>query len=630
MSFSLSVAALLALSPVARFGKGQVGPIRAESATVVVNEVPILSLQTSLAGLTPDRRAEALAKRIGEITPGVRIWVKGQSTKKVVRRRRKRHVIEVPLPGRLLMGGDQVLLEVSPTEAKAQGSTPSEVAKKWAYELQAALALPPLKLSAKSLQIPLGGTGAVGLIGRAVAGAQVTTSDPNVAKIDRKTGTLVFTGGAVGTTTITIQGETGTETLSVRVQPYAASFPQYLNATVVGSPATADVVTDVVGGVVRTALSAQPERKLQIVVPTDVRVPVGESRTVTVKVKATAPDAFPAEGVAMVKVTNPGISNRDEAELWYCNEPENIKMPQSLFRGELLPEHPVRMLYHHINESPQTLYLAVDIHNPSDVPARVMLIPGDAPPDKNPVRAGLRAAEPFFQAWMTGSGEVVTIPPHSRLPLSFRRLGKSECGSGLAYLRLLPSGPERLVVQADARPATLLGEPWLTALNSATPWREVGTPALETNAAVGELSDLVFPRPFSDENVEYQVGGRFAFGRIGQKPIPRKTKGDPLQGNFGVIYRINCTAQNPTNKPTDVEVVFDASAGYSGALFVVDGVLRRLPLMQPKTEYQLARFRLAPGERKSVRLITIPLSGSSYPATVAVRPVDGIKATTSR
>jgi len=522
------------------------------------------------------------------------------------------------------MGDDRVLLEISPAEAKSQSSSANGLAVQWAGALHAALILPPLKLEAKTVKVPVGGQTTIGLVGSEAGKATISSSDAAILTVGHHTGTIVLKGGSRGTVTVTIQGAQSVETMSIKVEPYAAKFPQNLTVNVVGAPAAADMVAAVVEGGVKTSLVTEQNRDLKVTAPKDVRVPVGEVRTIPVRVRVTAPDSFPAEGLAIVRVVNAGLSPREESELWYCNEPESLKGPSILFRGEIRAERPVRMLYHHINDSPQTLYLDVEIHNPSDVPARLVLIPGDSRPDTNAVRAGLQAAEPFFQAYLTGSGEVVTIPPHSRIPLSFRRLGKAECGSGLAYLRLLPDGPEKLVVHADARPAAPLSEPWSSAAGSPTPWRETGALADAAPIVSGELSDLVFPNPFSEDSVEYQVGGKFAFGRIGQKPIPRKTKGDPLQGNFGVIYRINATATNPTDRPVDVEVVFDASAGYSGALFVIDGVLRRLPLMQPKAEYQLARFRLAPGAKKVVRLMTIPLSGSSYPATVVIRPVDDI------
>jgi hypothetical protein len=75
-----------------------------------------------------------------------------------------------------------------------------------------------------------------------------------------------------------------------------------------------------------------------------------------------------------------------------------------------------------------------------------------------------------------------------------------------------------------------------------------------------------------------------------------------------------------------LECVFEASAGYSGALFVVNGEYIRTPLLQPKQEIQIAKVRLEPGGSKTYIVLTVPLSGSSYPATLAFRPVDNAAA----
>ncbi|RYG49697.1 hypothetical protein EON79_00490 [bacterium] len=331
--------------------------------------------------------------------------------------------------------------------------------------------------------------------------------------------------------------------------------------------------------------------------------------------------AFPRVGTADVVVRNVGVGSRKDAELWYCNEPENIRQAGPLFSAALHKETPVRMLYHHINDSAYPLYLRVQVVNDSDTAARVMVIPGDSDPDKNPVRAGLKAAAQYFRALGAYSGEIVTIPARSTMPISLRRLAPQETASGLCMLRLI-DGPNQLLVRTDAWPPFQLDRRWSAAIDSPTPWREVGTnPINDYDRAPSELSPHIYPDPFKDETVRYEVGGRYGFVRIGQRPISRSDKTKKLDGNFGVIYNIKADVENKTPDSTEIEVIFEASAGYSGALFVVDGTFVETPLLQPKAEYRIARFRLQPGESKKLDIFTIPLSGSSYPATVTVRPV---------
>jgi hypothetical protein len=69
-----------------------------------------------------------------------------------------------------------------------------------------------------------------------------------------------------------------------------------------------------------------------------------------------------------------------------------------------------------------------------------------------------------------------------------------------------------------------------------------------------------------------------------------------------------------------VDVVFEASAGYSGALFIVNGDYRVTPLLQPKDEAVIGKFHLAPGALQKFVITTMPVSGGSYPVTITIRP----------
>jgi hypothetical protein len=55
-------------------------------------------------------------------------------------------------------------------------------------------------------------------------------------------------------------------------------------------------------------------------------------------------------------------------------------------------------------------------------------------------------------------------------------------------------------------------------------------------------------------------------------------------------------------------------------VFIIDGAVVEAEAVSPPVEAALATFRLQPGERRAVRVETIPVGGSSYPARVIVRP----------
>jgi len=217
---------------------------------------------------------------------------------------------------------------------------------------------------------------------------------------------------------------------------------------------------------------------------------------------------------------------------------------------------------------------------------------------------------------------VLTVPPKTRIPLALRRLAPQETMSGLCSLWLLEDGPSKLEVRVQAhapltQAALLAGQ-----FQSETPWRHVSPSPLDPKAVEGVEFEHVYPNPFRNAQLAYLVGGKYGFVRIGEKAISRADQNGSLSGNFGVLYRIEVAADNPTEVTSDLELLFEASAGYSGALFVLNGGVMRTPLLQPKTSARILRIKLEPGQTKRFDLYTMPLSGSSYPATVILRPVE--------
>ena len=219
------------------------------------------------------------------------------------------------------------------------------------------------------------------------------------------------------------------------------------------------------------------------------------------------------------------------------------------------------MLYHHINQMSSPLLVMVEAINHSELPAQLMVIPGDSKPDLNPVLAGVQAADQFMKGWSLSSGEVITIPPKSRIPIAFRRISTGQTMSGLCYLRLLDDGPDQIAIRTEAKNAYQLDARWTAASQSGTPWRHVNAQRINGSDIVTAMPSIhIYPNPYKVEEGVYQVGGKYAFFRIGEVPIARADKLDKLSGNFGVTYTINARMENPTAEASKVEVVFEASA----------------------------------------------------------------------
>jgi hypothetical protein len=569
---------------------------------VVVNGVEVFRIRASVGGIRPATRATIVAAALAS-----------SDEDEVVR-------IEKGEAAYSIFVGDVRCMDVTKADAKAGKSTMAGLARVWASEISAALRLPPVKVASGSVELPVGGSRVVKLVGSGLRSAQVGVNG------DRVSARLVENGVevkalALGASSVVIDAGGYVEAINVTVRPYAADFPQTLVAEVVGSPAAQSAVSGAIETALKTHLKAHPLARLTYKIPNASRLPIGEARTVVVPVKASAPETFAASGKVNVLVRNVPVNRTPDAELWYSNNPETVRKAQPLFSATLESARPARLLYHHVNATDYPLFLRVQLVNNSDEAAKVVVMPGDTPPDKNPVRAGLVAAQQYFQAWISGSGEVVSVPPRSTLPITLRRLGPGQTSSGLCGVRLI-DGPASVLVRTDAYPPFPLDRKWESALTSTTPWREVGCPPITMfDSAPYTLSEHVYPNPQKLETVRYVVGGRYGFVRIGQRAIIRQDQNSRLEGNFGVIYNIKGEVVNPTDKPTQIEVVFEASAGYSGGLFALDGSLIRTNLLQPKAESQITKFSVPPGGSKSFEMFTIPLSGSSYPATITVRPI---------
>ncbi|MFZ4508349.1 MAG: hypothetical protein ACOYON_11710 [Fimbriimonas sp.] len=574
----------------------------ADGNKVIVNRQSTLAFQRSGSGLSPTGRAAALARNLG----------RGNTWPVTVRRTKR--------TAKIIVGG-RVLVVVSREDAAAERTTASILANRWASALRSALSLPALKLGAEGLTLPPAATRAISLVGSKARYAQFQVSPPGALLVTPNDRGFELKTVATGESTVEITAGEASVRLVVSVLPYAAVLPQQVTASVTGAPADESTVRGSIQGALNLQLVGQPEVRWHADLPTGLKVPSAEARSFNIRVRAEAPNSFPVQGTVTALVRNVPVGGMRESELWYCNNPENIRRSGPLFAAKLKKASPVRLLYHHVNGTTQALVLRVQLVNDTDQEAKIAITPGDSEPDRNPVLAGFRAGDQFVRSWVTGSGEIYTIPPHSVLPVSVRRISPGETASGLCSLRLI-DGPDELDLRTDSIPPFPTDRRWANALLSSAPWREISTrPIQEIDLISDPLTRHTYPNPFREEEATYKVGGRHSFIRIGQKPIPSTDNAGRLDGNFGVIYQIRATAQNPTPEPADVEVVFEASAGYTGGLFFVDGKYVKTRLLQPKGEQSVARFRLAPGASRTLRILTLPLSGGSYPVTLTVRAV---------
>jgi hypothetical protein len=521
-----------------------------------------------------------------------------------------------------IISGDRTIVVVDSGEAGAQHQAPESLGTTWLGNIRTALRLPPIQIAKSEVKLPLDGRMRITTLGSQVDETLLENSDPAVVTAMHKRDALYIRAVALGHSTITLRGPTTDQKLQVDVEPSAATFPQTIEVSVTGDPASVETVQGTVECALRTKLPCLSGADLKFTTPKAHELALEGTATYTTMVSASAPNAFAAEGKVEVEVHNLPLSRREESALWYSNDPEKVTDPANLFAARLEQDVPVRFLYHHMNAGDETLVFEARVLNDTNLPAEVQIIPGDSKPEQNPVLAGLKAGDQFLRNWINNSGEIVTIPPMSEMPISVRHALPKDTVSGLCYLRLLSGGPDGLTVRMDALDPSTIDNQLTAGFKTSKPWHVLGLPKLNDKDSNVRFSHEVYPSPFKIQDISYRVGGKYGFAQIGQRPLESLDTRQKLEGNFGVVYTFHVNVVNPTAQPADVVINFESNAGYSGGFFIVDGRVVRTHLLQPKEEAQIDRFHVDAGESCQVTILTCPLSGGSYPATIAVLAPD--------
>lgn len=587
-------------------------------ASLIINGHPAATLRTFEAGLGPEARIDLVVKRLQALVAA------GLAGGEVTAHKADGKTWGVRARG-------SYLILALPEEAQAQGMSSETLARLWAAAIARQLAQAPLTLSDSGLTIPFGETRTVTVTG-AVAPLSVaaTDSDSHITQSVWVSGrrTLSIRGVSPGRGSIVVSGEGATVSLPVVVMKYAARVAPAVTFTVTGQPsAPIDLVTQAVYGGLARAVDAEPGAQLRLVTTPQIKaaLPVGGQVTVHVPLHIAGPDLLPVEAGAEVTVVNQDLIQRPATALFYSNNPEQVKHGQALFAGRLQPFKPVRLDYHHQNESGGMLVFHAELINGSDAPASVQIISGLSLPGADTVQVGRRAGAAFLKAMDGNQGLVLQIPPHARVPVVTQRFAAGLTVSGIVQMQQIngPLNAVTLRIAADDDQTALaspVGRVLLAALGGsggAPPLPDMPTDYGQA-VPLPPASATIFAAPQINMSANYAVGGRWAYVRIGHTDSLLDETGKlKLFGNYGADYEVSLTLTNPTTAPRIVGLFFAPEAGSAAGVFRVDGgpVLEFSPI-SPPAEPEIARYTLAPGETRAVKLQTIPLNGSSYPLSV--------------
>jgi hypothetical protein len=562
---------------------------------VIINNRTAIRFRTPNAGLTPEQRAAITAQRIKALidqkVDPLSISVTGSRTQARV------------------VAGQSLICIVTAAEARVNKSTPLALGSSWAKNIRSLLSMPPIILSERQITVPLGETRRVAVGGAATGPITVRSDRSEVA-----TGTaasdgryVLITGQQVGQATITVETEGESASILVTVKKYAGNVPATAFAEVTGNPCPPPLLAYAATQAALRSATLEAGSTARIVDTDGINTHLEErmTRQVRVRVAITGPGYLDYTGVCTVEVHNSAMPPDEPQQLFYSNDPERFTRYQELFAGKLEPNKSVRILYHHQNGIGKRARLIVEIVNPRPTPAVYRVFRGVAAPIIDTILVGYIAGAGFLKNHLSNASVIERIPPKSRLVLVSDVLGNMETASGILQVRQM-SGEESYVRVA------------------------VVPPELDTSAQAGwvgaapesfapQLSDHVYAAPWKSLQAEYIVGRQWAFIPIGRHAITSHDAKRRLDGNYGVTYEIKVRVENPTDREKKVQVVFDPAAGIASGIFVIDGSFVSAKYAKPPAEIPLATYRLKPGEVRNVRILTLPLAGSNYPATLVVR-----------
>ena len=621
--FALSLALLAGPAsaqsvPHARVGAQSVATRRGVIARISVNDRPIATLRVAAGGLTPVQRALSVRSRLTGLADA------GLSPKEVGIAPTGGQAWEIRARG-------LPLLLVTPRDGASERQTARTLAGVWARALKTRLADVPLTLSAHQAVIPVGEVRYVSVGGAARAGdVSLTGQDGRVspAAFDARSRRIVLRGVGPGQTRLSVTADGVSLPLTITVAHFAAQVRPAVTVRVTGDPsAPADLVREAVYFGLKRALTAEVGAQVRLLRAPGPAQPLrpGASLSFRLPLHVAGAGLLPVEASPLITVVNRPLAPASAAAMFYSNNPEQVRRGQSLFTGGLASSAPVRLDYHHQNRTGGPLIFHVDALNTSDRPISLHLMAGVAQPETDTVRIGRRAGAAFLDSLDHGTGLVLSIPPRSRLPLIVQRFGPNLTVSGILQVRQLSGarGAASLQVLADEDREVLAASPahFALAVAQTDSPRQVAAPAaFRSSGTGGAASPFVFGPPLVALSGAYAVGGKWEHLPLGtDESLHNADHSQRLWGNYGVSYFVTLTLSNPTGAVRVVGVAFAPEAGPAAGVFQIHGapVLQFDPL-SPPYEKELTRVRLAPGESRIVRLRTILLNGSAYPASLTV------------
>jgi hypothetical protein len=391
---------------------------------------------------------------------------------------------------------------------------------------------------------------------------------------------------------------------SAASRPAAARLPGGVAVEVTGNPADPDVIREGIRQAILRATAAR--RGSQVIVGEVDALPLrpGEHARIYVPVTVRHPEAAVVSGGIWAVVTNVPMDVATPARLLVSNRPETVTANGVLFEEALQPDESVRLLYHHRNGAATRKVITVTLANPADMPATVFLMGLSAGPSSDVMYAGHAAAARFVRRLAAGQGLLVDIPGRGAHTVAVIDIPPGALVTGLLQAQLLRGA--RAAVSVHIR------SPWLLERTVTT---EVNQPAVAHPRGVFRIAEVRIAR-------SVRAGERVLLTDLGAAVTPDDpSTGERLRGDYGILYRLAVTLDNPLDRPVGFEIVAQALNGPARGMLLIAGSPVDFGLLRPGDERVLTSIDVAPQQTRTVEMLTMPAAGSFYPVALAVQSV---------
>lgn len=373
-----------------------------------------------------------------------------------------------------------------------------------------------------------------------------------------------------------------------------------MHIEVTGDPAPVETLRQAILAAARTILPEARDAQLAIAetAPSLQPLPAASETSIRAVLRVTPSSAQPIFRMVDVTVTNTILPWADAQLLLISNNPESLQFGEVLLSQMISLGQSVRLLYHHRNGSRAArMVVAVEVSNPDPTPIRIWITGAAGAPASDELAVGHAAARVFLDQFWHHAGFLLTVPPNTTLPLFLHGLAAQEVASGLVQIGLVNGARANARVVARAEGQT--------------------DPPPSSAAPDGDRAHQrgVFEHPFIVRRGAYAVGRSFLMADVGDtRDALRETQtGTALNGNYGVLYTFNLLLNNPTPEPAVAGLVLQARAGEAGGTMLIDGRMIDVPRVRSGASQLLSKIPLAPGERRTLTISTMPESGGNYP-----------------